>query len=150
MKKIFILIALFVGLTYGQTVIEVNFGTLSNSVTKTMTTNIQGFTKIDSICVVAVGKGEVDVDSVDIYVGAVDKSGNTYYSSTANTFLSTLDLAAGVKGYLPLSLTGNVGLTGALVRTTNSLKIVTRGAASGNDPTDPNNFRVLLFVYGTK
>jgi hypothetical protein len=148
MKKLMVLLVLLSAFTFGQTVFELNFGTLANSVTETQYQKIVGFTKVDSVCVSVIGTGEVDVDSVDIYVGYQSNAGQ-YYSTTANTFISTVDLAAGVKGFQNLSIS-NASIGTGLVRGMNALKVVTRGATAGNDATDPNNFRVLLFVYGQK
>jgi len=151
MNKILIALILFVGISFSQTMVyELNFGTLANSVTETGYQKFDGWKSIDSISVGLAGTGEVDVDSVDIYVGYMIGSGS-WFSTTANTFISTMDLGAGVKLFLPLALTGNISIKGALLRGgMNAVKVVTRGAVSGNDPTDPNNLRVLLTVHGTR
>jgi hypothetical protein len=157
MKKLLILLAFLTTLTFSQSrVMWVDFGTLANSVTETAYATLGNWAKIDSISVMAVATGETDVDSIDIYVGFANS--NTagvsqtpgWYSATAYTFVSTVDVAVGVKVFQNVTVANATLLTGVVLRGVNSLKIVTRGATAGNDPTDPNKFLVGLQIWGTQ
>jgi len=161
MKKLFIIIfaLIAIGLTSAQTTdysgrfAYVDFGTVANSVTETGYVNLDrlNYSHIDSISVTAIGTGELDVDSVDIYVGTADiKHGISRYSATANTFTSTIDVNAAASAFEQLYSSDATLLTGGLLRGANSLKVVTRGSVSGNDPTDPNKLVVVFQVWGTK
>ena len=125
-----------------------DFGTLANSVTETQYVDLSSWRVIDSISVALAGTGEVDVDSVDIYLGYKDADGG-WYGSTAYTHTSTLDLAAGVKSWVLLTVTNATKLTKAVMRGVTSLKVTTRGSTSGNDATDPNRLKVIFYVWGT-
>jgi hypothetical protein len=153
MKKLFLLFALFAitlsAQTYQKRFIDLNFGTLANSVSETQYVDLGDWSRIDSISVAAYGTGELDVDSVDIYVGY----GKGYFGSTCYTFetaSSYLNFADGIKGWENLLVSGATSLTGAVLRGVKALRVTTRGATSGNDATDPNNFHVLFHIWGTK
>lgn len=131
-----------------------DYGTLSNSVlvaNETQYIDLAGWEKIDSISIVAYGIGELDVDSVDIYVGSKPNNGKSpIFSSTAITATVTLNLADGVSGWERLVTSNATKLTGAALRGVQMLKVNTRGATSGNDPTDASQRFYLAFqVWGT-
>lgn len=133
--------------SYTGRYIDINFGTVANSVTETYYVSIDGWTKIDSISVVACGIGELDVDSIDMYVGY----GGGIYSSTAITATVTLDLADGVAGWQNIVSSNATQLTGAALRGVKAIKVVSRGATAGNDATDASqNFHVVFQIWGTK
>ena len=157
MKKLFNLIVLVflfsvtvfpqANVKYFGRFIDVDFGTVANSVTETNYISIDGWSKIDSISVVAYGYGETDVDSIDMYVG----NGGGIYSSTAITGTVTLNLADAVAGWELILASNATQLTGAALRGVKAIKVVTRGATSGNDATDTKqNFHVLFQIWGTK
>ena len=157
MKKLFnliVLVFLFSVTAFSQAdvkyfgrYIDIDFGTVANSVTETKYASLDGWSKIDSITVVAYGYGETDVDSIDMYVG----NGGGIYSGTAITGTVTLDLADGVAGWQTVLSSNATQLTGAALRGAKAIKVVTRGATAGNDPTDTKqNFHVLFQIWGTK
>lgn len=149
MKKSVLALILFCSvMSFGQTLKVLDFETLQNSVTKTKYIDFADYKKIDSISVIAVGYGEVDVDSVDIYVGVKTPSGVTAYSSVVNTSICTLDLAASVSGAEALLVSNATKLTGAVLRGGNALKVVTRGSTSGC--AAGNWFKVAFRVWGEK
>lgn len=158
MKKLFVLFVLFSVVALSQTrVLKLDFGTLANSVTETKYLGLGEWANIDSIAVGYAATGEIDVDSIDIYLGwnnstfAGELPATGWYGATAYTFVSTLDNAAGVKTWANILVSGATALTSAVLRGgINSLKVVTRGAAAGNDATDPNKFIVLFHIWGTK
>ena len=131
---------------FSGAICDVNFGTVANSVDETQYVVLPNWAKLDSISIVVYGTGEMDIDSVDIYVG----HGNGHYSTTAVTAISTIDLAASTKGWQRSTTDNATVLTGAALRGVEALKLTTRGATAGNDATDPNNYHVLLRAWGTK
>lgn len=161
MKKLIVLFGLFVLFslpTFAQTrVLKLDFGTLANSVTETKYLGLGEWSQIDSISVGYAATGEIDVDSIDIYIGwnnstfAGELPTTGSYGATAYTFISTLDNAASIKTWANILVAGATSLTGAVLRGgVNSLKVVTRGSTAGNDATDPNKFVVLFHIWGTK
>lgn len=152
-----VLIALISFASFGQSrVIVKDLGTMYNSVLgstyfETGYVDLSGWSKIDSISVTYVGLGEMDVDSLTIY-RAVKLPNGTFQKdvSVLGNFTVTLNLAAGVYDLEPLFASNATLLTGAALRGCNALYYVTRGATSGNDPTDPNRGWVLFQIWGTK
>lgn len=151
MKKIFVIVILLLAqFTFAQNVIVRNLGTVANSVDETGYIDLSDWNKIDSVSVTFVGKGEIDVDSLTVYKAA--KVGNTFVKDLTpiGNFTVTLDLNDGVYDLEPLFSSGATLLTGAALRGCNAIYYLTRGATSGNDPTDPNNGWILFHVWGTK
>lgn len=155
MKNILIALVLLTSLSFGQSrVIVKDLGTMYNSVLgstyfETGFVDLSGWAKIDSISVTYVGKGEMDVDSLTIYRAA--KLPNEKFVpdvSVLGNFTVTLNLAAGVYDLEPLFSSNATLLTGAALRGCNALYYVTRGATSGNDPTDPNRGWILFQIWG--
>lgn len=152
MKNILIIALVLFGLsfTFAQDrVIVKSLGTMANSVDETGFVDLSGWAKIDSISVTFVGKGEMDVDSLTIYRAA--KLPNDKFVpdvSVLGNFTVTLNLAAGVYDLEPLFSSNATLLTGAALRGCNALYYVTRGATSGNDPTDPNRGWILFQIWG--
>ena len=131
----------------------VDFGTVAEAVEETAYINLDklGYARIDSISVTAYGTGELDVDSVDFYVGVIDVlNGINRYSSTAITQTVTINVAAGASAFEQLyDTSGATPLTGEVLRGVNAIKIVVRGA-DGTDPSDPNRLLFLFKVWGEK
>jgi len=152
---LFALIAL-VPLNFGQIVsydgrvVNVNYETVANSVTETGYVSLDGWTTIDSISVVVFGVGETDIDSLDIYVGNGGAGVTAQYSATVYHYAVTVNAAAAAVYIERLYSANATLLTKAVLRNANRLKIVTRGATSGNDATDPNKLVVQLIISGTK
>lgn len=126
--------------------VDINFGTqqdgdLGTTAERQAYVDISDWAKIDSISMLVYGTGELDVDSVDIYGGASPE----FVLSTANTFTTALDLAAGIKGAVQAFIAG-AGMTN--LRGVRHLKVMTNGSGSGVGTT--NNLHVLLHIYGTK
>lgn len=152
-----VLVALISFASFGQNrVIVKDLGTMYNSVLgsayfETGYVDLSGWSKIDSISVTYVGLGEMDVDSLTIY-RAVKLPNGTFQKdvSVLGNFTVTLNLAAGVYDLEPLFVNNATILTGAALRGCNALYYVTRGATSGNDPTDPNRGWILFQIWGTK
>lgn len=157
MKKIFIFILfsmLFLASSFGQTYtytsngILVDFGTVANSGQETAYISLDKWSVVDSISVVVLGTGEMDVDTVSIYPGVTSGSGS-WYNSTATHLVSTIDLAASVKGTFRILSSNATQLNAGFMRGYNSLKVVLEVGASGNDATDPNKCLVAFQVWGT-
>lgn len=143
-----------------QSVEVKNLGTIYNS-TGGSTTYETGYlyldkiksknnwTQIDSIVFALRVENETDIDSFDVYPGFVDKGEliTDAVFGSATTFTVTLNVADASTGYERL-FTSNAGYTGTSLRGYNIIKYVTKGATSGNDPTDPNNGWAIAYVYG--
>lgn len=155
---IVILLVAFLSIaSFGQSrVIVKDLGTMYNSVLgstyfETGFVDLSGWSKIDSISVTYVGKGEMDVDSLTIYRAAKLPNDKFVPDVTVlGNFTVTLNLAAGVYDLEPLFASNATLLTGASLRGCNALYYVTRGATAGNDPTDPNRGWLLFQIWGTK
>ena len=136
---------------YFDRVVTVDFGTVANSVDEYAYVSFDQmkFSRIDSISVTAIGTGELDIDSVDFYMGN-SGGGISRFSGTALTQAVTINVNAGVSAYEHLLTSGATRLSAANIRGANLLKIQTRGAASGNDATDPNQLVLVLQFWGQK
>lgn len=151
MKKIFALIVLISLVAFPQRTVIKPLGTVSNSVDETGYLDLTGWSQIDSISVTFVAKGELDVDSVTVY-RAVKVPGVGYKKdiTVLGNFTVTLDLADGVWDIEPLFVSNATVLNGAALRGVDAIYYVTRGATSGNDPTDPNAGWLMFQIWGTK
>lgn len=160
MKKIiFVLLALvlFTAPIFSQGIVGVksyNLGTIANSVDESYTSEtyaglLKQFNcnKIDSLVFSITLTGEADVDSLDWYPCNWTSSG-VAVKGTVRTHVSTLDVAAAGTGTQVLLITG-AGLGSSLWRGYEGFTFMTRGAASGNDATDPNNCKVTITFYGS-
>jgi len=94
-----------------------------------------GCTKIDSIIISMTVEGEADVDTLNWYPVNWTSNG-TAVVGTVKTFTVTLNVAA-------------AGIASSLWRGYEGFTWRTRGAASGNDATDPNNCKVTLTFFGS-
>jgi len=145
------LVVLFASLTLAQDRIEVlDFGTIAQAVPETKTLDLRGWASIDSISVLAVGTGEVDVDSVDIYGAFQDPNGTGLWVDVTilGTATVTLNLADGTEDIELLVASNATILTGIALRGLNALSVIVQPAA-GSDATDPNNFKVVFQIWGT-
>lgn len=130
------------------------WGTVANSVDETpVYYNFEGMrkqlgiNKIDSLVFALSVQGEIDIDSLDVYPVGWDPYGNVTTGSVKH-FTVTLNVAAGAAGYEVLYVT-NAGFLLADWRNYPGFRVFTRGAAAGNDATDPNGVRLYIFVYGS-
>lgn len=158
MRKLFVIVLVLLStITFAQSrVVVKDLGTMANSSLgsgsdETGYLDLSGWSKIDSISVTFIGKGEMDVDSVDFY-GAVKLPNGKFVKDVTiiATATVTLNLADGVYDIEPLKTSDATVLTGAKLRGLNAIYYVTRGAASGNDATDPNNGWLAFQIWGTK
>lgn len=151
MRKLSILFVLIFSLVaFGQDVIVKDLGTMANSVNETGYVDLSKFSKIDSVSVVFVGIGELDVDSLTVYKAVKVNDKWIHDVSVLGNFTVTLNLAAGVADLEQLYSSNATLLTGAALRGCDGIYYVTRGATSGNDATDPNHGWLKFRVWGTK
>ena len=106
-----------------------------------------GCTKIDSIIISMTVEGEADVDTLNWYPVNWTSNG-TAVVGTVKTFTVTLNVAAAGTGTERLFVS-NAGIASSLWRGYEGFTWRTRGAASGNDATDPNNCKVTLTFFGS-
>jgi len=160
---VFLFIMLFTGSAKPQAEYFLNFGTVANSVDETQYFHFgdfakaNGYEKVDSIAITAVALGEADVDSVVCFPGWKSPStantpttaGFAYLGATADTtFTCTINVDSNTAG---ISSMGSTGLEGDALEGYNSLKVTTRGAASGNDASDVGqNLKIVFIVYGPR
>lgn len=160
MKKIiFVLLALvlFTAPIFSQGIVGVksyNLGTVANSVDEsyqyeTFAGLLKQFdcAKIDSIVISMTVVGEADIDSLDFYPVNWTSTG-TAVKGTAITHTVTLNVAAAGTGTEVLLVSGH-GVQAVSYRGYEGFGFMTRGAASGNDATDPNNCKVTLTFFGS-
>ena len=155
MKKILVLalVTLFASLafTQGQSkrVLVLEYGTLASVIPETRNVWFGDWAKIDSISLTAVATGELDVDSVDVYLAYQGDDGIWVDVSVLATATVTLNLAAAVEDIERL-FTSDVGiLSGANLRGANAASFIVQPAA-GCDATDPNDFKLVLQIWGTR
>lgn len=156
-----LLFALFISTTpvKGQAIKILNLATVANSVDETGYFNDftnfaqkHGYKTVDSIVVELYAENETDIDSFDVYPGfsgQADNVAESFYSATVLHYAVTINIADNGSTVELLKSSGATLLTKAALSGFNSLKFITRGAASGNDATDPNKVWVIFFVYGT-
>jgi hypothetical protein len=131
-----------------------DMGTLTN----TVWTGYQSFTfagvlkefgcsKIDSITVSMTVDGEADVDTLNVYPANWTIKGTAVLGSVI-TYTVTLNVAAAGTGTEALYVS-NHGIQAASFRNKEGITWRTRGAVSGNDPTDPNTCKVTFTFYGS-
>ena len=160
MKKIiFVLLALvlFAAPIFSQGVVGVksyNLGTVANSVdesyiTETFSGLIKQFgcNKIDSLTISVTVDGEADIDSLMFYP-CNWTVGGTKVLGTVKTHTVTLNVAAAGTGTEVLLVSGT-GVLASSFRGYEGFAILTRGATSGNDATDPNSLKVTIMFYGS-
>lgn len=160
MKKIigvFILIALFALPAFSQGIVGVkthDYKTVANSVDESYISykwagliKEFGCNKIDSLVITLTVVGEIDIDSLMWYPCNWTATG-TAVNGTVSTRTVTLNIAAAGTGNEVL-LTSNAGIASTLWRGYEGFRLFTRGAASGNDATDPNSCKVIITFYGS-
>lgn len=160
MKKligVFILLALFALPAFSQGIVGVkshDYGTVANSVDEayisyTFNGLIKEFgcNKIDSLVISLTAVGELDIDSLMWYPCNWTVNG-TVVKGTVSTRTVTLNIAAAGTGTEVL-LTSDAGIASTLWRGYEGFTLFTRGAAAGNDATDPNSLKVTITFYGS-
>ncbi|MCP4394549.1 MAG: hypothetical protein GY804_09830 [Alphaproteobacteria bacterium] len=150
MKKILTLVILFACLSFAQERFKtLDFGTVVTATPESQYLDLTGWSAIDSISIVAIGTGEVDVDSLDIYGAYMHPTDGTWVDVTIlGTATVTLNLADGVEDVELLVASNATILTGAALRGLNGLKVTVQPAA-GSDATDPNRILVGFQIWGT-
>jgi len=106
-----------------------------------------GFNKLDSITVSMTVDGEADVDTLNVYPCNWTTKG-TAVLGTVITYTVTLNVAAAGTGTEALYVL-NHGIQSISWRGKEGLTWRTRGAVSGNDPTDPNSCKVTFTFFGS-
>ena len=164
-RLIFALFAVLLFASYvpAQHVEIFNLGTVYNSVLGSTyyetvyldLSNVQknkGWSRVDSVLCAIYVENETDIDSLDIYPGFKGYKGGVEETAfgTAITQTVTLNVAAASTGYEELLTSNATPLTSLILRQNNYIKFVTKGATSGNDPTDPNKGWLICYVYGAK
>ena len=161
MKRVSFFLAIFIALTVGlnaQHVEIFDLGTIANSVDETVYLDLSaiqkanGWSKIDSVLNAIYAENETDIDSLTVYPGFRGTKGGstkTVYGAALN-YTVTVNINDAATVYEELLSSGATLLTSAALRQNNYIKYLTRGAASGNDPADPNRAWLICFVYGTK
>jgi|SRR3990167_8581696 len=131
-----------------------NLGTIANTVWETYQVgNFAGLlkefgcTKIDSMVFSMTVQNETDVDTLNWYPVNWTSSGTAVQGSVI-TYIVTLDVAAAATGTQILYV-ANHGIVAASFRGYEGFNFRTRGAVSGNDPTDPNNCKVTITFFGS-
>jgi len=130
-----------------------NLGTQANAAQETFYLDLRGWDTVDSVTVSVSASGEIDVDTVNFYVGNFtndgfipDAAGGVIYQAI------TLNLADGVTDFELLVDANDITvLTGAAIRGANGIKAVVEVGAAGNDATDTD--QALYFnwrIHGTR
>ena len=158
-RLIFALLALvlFTAPIFSQGVVGVksySLGTIANTIeesyiSETFSGLIKQFgcNKIDSMTISITVAGEADIDSLDWYP-CNWTTGGTAVKGSVITHTVTLNVAAAGYGTEVLLVSGH-GIQPASFRGYEGFTFMTRGAASGNDPTDPNSGKVTIMFYGS-
>ena len=152
MKKLFVLVILlasFVSVMPQSRIASVKFSTLVEATNQTGYVSLGNWSRIDSVTMSIAGTGELAVDSIVTYPGWQDKTG-AYYSSTAATFITAVDVATATKFYdnavgTTAAAVAATVLTGVVVKGANTVKVVvypTDGCSAGNF------INVLLNIWG--
>lgn len=160
MKKligVFILIAFFAMPIFSQGIVGVksyNLGTIANTVWEDYQSGSFagllkefGCVKIDSMIIAITVKNETDIDTLNWYPVNWTSDG-TAVQGTVITYTVTLNIAAARTG-TQILYTSNHGVQAASFRGYEGFNFRTRGAVSGNDPTDPNNVKVTITFFGS-
>lgn len=153
MKKLFVLFVLFTSLAFSQQLVRVTFNNVLEAQQQTGYVSLGEWSRIDSIGLTLAGRGEIDIDSVDVYPGYKLPSGQGYYFGTAYTFLADPNIAASTDFW-----TNGVGatadkdaptvLTSAVMRGgINSLQVKVRGADGSESG---NTLHCIFRIWGTK
>ena len=131
-----------------------SLGTVSNSVDEDYVTGnfaklIKEFgcNKIDSMVISVTVDGEADIDSLEFYPCNWTIGGTKVLGAVVHHTVS-LNVAAAGTGTEILFVSGH-GVQATSFRGYEGFAILTRGAASGNDPTGPNSGKVTIMFYGS-
>lgn len=135
----------------GFSVIE-KLGVQANSEQETIYLDLRGWKSVDSVTFSLSAVGEIDVDTVNFYLGnwtqdgfIPDASGGVLYQA------ATINLADGVSDFELLVTNTATVLTGVAIRGANGIKAVIEIAAAGNDATDTSQGLWAHWkIHGTK
>ena len=98
MKKLFVLFVLFSAFAFGQNQdVVLRLTNLVEATAQTGYVDLGNWARIDSVSLALAGVGEIDIDSVDVYPGFKVRGGESYYGTTAYTFLADPNIAASTK-----------------------------------------------------
>lgn len=170
MKKFlfgFIALVLFTSFSFAQTIsnttstvtektvrgysVCLDFGTVANSVTETGYVDLRDWKSVDSISVSISGYNEVDIDSVNFWVGNYTNDGFVVDAAAGVLYQAcTLDVAASGSDFLNLVTSNATKLTKLALRGATGIKVQLESQATGNDATDPNACYLMFHIYGTK
>jgi hypothetical protein len=142
MNKLLIIIAFALSLTFAQEVRELRNGTLANNAQiEAVFTFGDPASKVDSVVFVLYTKGEIDIDHFTTQRG-VNTAGRIGYTPlvSADSVVVTVNLDSAAT--LITKLATRTDLSGI-----NHYKVTMKAAASGNDATDPNEYRLYVFIY---
>lgn len=151
------MLALFTLATFGQNkddYIIVDQGTLANSALESTVINLDRTVGVfDSLKFTVVATGEIDIDTLRVQGGVavgltsirgIAKDTTVSFFEATEAAVMTLDNADGVTTIVQNVMT----LTAAECSGYNQIRVMLRGAASGNDATDQKqNFIVIMQVY---
>ena len=133
---------------------SIDFGTVANSVDEAYKyysfaglLKEFGCAKIDSIIISMTVKNETDIDTLNWYPVNWTVDG-TAVLGTVITYTVTLNVAAAGTG-TQILYTANHGVQAASFRGYEGFTVFTRGAAAGNDATDPNSCKVTITFWGS-
>lgn len=151
MKKILVLLVLFaLPLVAQNRIVVLDFGTIVEATAETQYLSLVGWSKIDSISIIAIASNEVDVDSIDIYKSFLDPGGlGRWVGGIVATATVTINQADATETIEQLYTANATILKGANLRGLNELKVVVQPTA-GCDAGDPNRFMVAFQFWGTK
>lgn len=157
-----LMVALLSGISYAQPDQQVNgfsviqkLGTQADGTGATEETfylDLRGWKSVDSVTVAVSASGEIDVDTVNFYIGNWTQDGFIADAAAGVLYQAiTINLADGVTDF-ELLVTGNATvLTGVALRGANGIKAEVEVDFTGNDATDTD--QGLWFhwkVHGTK
>ena len=128
-----------------------NLGTQANAAQETFYLDLRGWKSVDSVSVSVSCTGEIDVDTVNFYIGNFTSDG--FISDAAGGVLYqaiTLNVAAAATDFELLVTSNATVLTGVALRGCNGIKAVVEVGAAGNDAADPNALYFHWKIHGTK
>lgn len=129
-----------------------NLGTQANSAQETFYLDLRGWDTVDSVTVSVSCTGEIDVDTVNFYVGNWTNDGFIPDAAAGVIYQAiTLNVAAAATDFELLVDANDITvLTGAAIRGANGIKAVLEVGAAGNDATDPNALYFQWRIHGTR
>lgn len=127
-------------------------GTQANAAQETFYLDLRGWKSVDSVTVSVSASGEIDVDTVNFYIGNWTQDGFKPDAAAGVLYQAiTINLADGATDFELLVASNATVLTGVALRGANGIKAVLEVGAAGNDATDTG--QGLWFhwkIHGTK